>query len=102
MYLYLLLLLFLFVITLLVYGCARLLGNTPKEIIPGAWSTSYGLLLTKAFVRACTRSQGVLRPVKGWKVVEGKVEIGIEMQRQLSVVWRQWRWVGAWSHIQFV
>ena len=90
-----LLLLFLFAFTFLVYGCARLLGSTPREINPNAWGTSYGLLLVKALLRACTRRQGVLRPAEGWTVVEGNVEIGIEVQRHLSVVWRQWRWAGA-------
>lgn len=45
---------------LLVAGCLLLLRSAPRQITPGAWSTSLPLLLLKVLLRSLVRPQGVL------------------------------------------
>lgn len=66
-----------------------LFSRTPSEINPDAWSSSFPVLILKALIKTCLKSQGVLP--KEWKVTDGKVEITRKLQKKLSVFQKGWR-----------
>ena len=68
-----------------------LLRSNPREIVPGAWVSSYFFLVPKVLLRALTRPEGLLHSRGGWRVVEGRVEMGREVRRALTVVQPHWK-----------
>lgn len=68
-------------------GCRLLLRSAPRQITPGAWSTSLPLLLVKALLQSLVRPQGVVPDE--WTTAGGKESIAV-WPTSASVLQRRW------------
>ena len=70
-------------------ACYFLLRSSPCVVVPGAWLTSFPVLLFKALLRSVVRPQGVVPAT--WTVVDGRVLIPKASKSNLTLLLRKWR-----------